>query len=227
MRLLSKFYGVSFLLGVMAVNAQEHTVTFETIIASKYIDRGIQLADDVVHASVEFSQSDFYAGMISALPLENEGFPGFFEDEFKYYAGYGWALDDRTVLDIGGTYSHYPRTGSDDTFEVYVGISREMGTFTPSLNLTSDFDSDTHMLELATDIALPLEIIPVEASFFVGRVETRGDEDYTYYGADFIYPVEINDSTKLSFGLHYADHDLGLGLPDNHLYGTASIAVTF
>ena len=207
-------------------SAQEYSLTMEQGVASKYVFRGIELGDDTLHPAVEFSQGDFYAGAWGALPLGNKGWPEGFVDEYDFYAGYGWALDERTALDVGGTYYRYPGENGD-SFEGFVGVKREMGTFTPSLYLYRDFDLDTLTVELSTDLALPLDVLPFETSFFVGRVEARRSGDYSYFGADFVYPIEFNDSTKLSFGLHYSDHDLGRGIPGNHLYGSASLAVRF
>ena len=206
--------------------AQDSGVTVDATFATKYVDRGIQYGDDTWHPTVELYSDDFYAGVWAALPLENRGYPEYYDDEYDFYAGYGWALNNDTALDLGATYYHFPNDG-EDSLEAYLGLSREFGTFTPSFYIYKDFDLETLTYRLGTDFALPLKAVPFEMSVYVGRVEADEDDSYNYYGADVLYPIVLNDATSISLGLHFADHDLGMELPDSHLYGTASFTVDF
>ncbi|MDQ8204199.1 hypothetical protein [Pelagicoccus sp. SDUM812003] len=205
--------------------SQESSVFSELKVTSLYQDRGFQLGDFTLHPSIEWAASDWYAGFFAALPLENRSAPDRFENEYDFYLGKGWAAGDRVFWDAGATF--YAYEDSDSSFETYLGVNAELGTFSPSLYAYYDFDLEAFTLELSSGVALPLDGFPGEVKLYLGRIETRDQIDYTYYGVDLIYPIEVGDQMRLELGVHYADNDIGLGIPDEHLYGSVSLSYGF
>lgn len=217
----SKF---SFLLGFsFLASFSMADVAMDVSVNSLYVDRGVQIADLTWHPSAEFSQGDFYSGLWVAQPLEKTGAPDFFADELDLYVGYGWALGHKSALDVGVT-RHWI-SGSDASTEAYVGFAAELGTFAPTVYFYNDFDLDEFVVEATTTVAIPLEGFPVEATGRLGFVD--GESDYRFIGVDVIYPVELSDSARLAFGLHYSSNDLGEAVPDSNLYGSASFSIGF
>ncbi len=212
---------LSLVLAASALTAKESSVTSEFGVASKYVFRGLELAETVVHPSLEFGWGDFYAGIWAAIPLEGRDAPDDFADEYDFYAGYGLALTDKLALDLGATRYYYPDGGS--TTEAYVGLAAELGTFSPSAYLYNDFDLDVWTFELSSGVALPLEGFPIEASFFLGRSEDEGS-GYLYYGVDLSYPVEVQGVGNVTFGLSFSDHDLDSGFKGRHLFGGVALS---
>lgn len=208
---------------VFAASLARADVVFEATVNSLYVNRGVQVADLTWHPSVEFSRGDFYSGIWVAQPFENRGAPDFFSDEFDFYAGYGWALSAKTALDFGVT-RHWV-SGSDESTEIYVGLLGEFGTFAPAIYIYNDFDLDEFVVEATTTVVLPLEGFPFEATGRVGYL--AGDSDYSFFGVDLIYPVELNDFARLSLGAHYSHNDVGAFVPDSNFYGSASISFGF
>ena len=104
--------------------AEEYTINVDLTFDTKYVFRGTQLADDVFHPSVELAQGDFYAGVWAAQPIENRGAPEEWTDEVDFYVGQGWALGEKTSLDIGAAHYYFP-TGKDST-EPFIGVTREI-----------------------------------------------------------------------------------------------------
>ena len=209
-----------------SISAQDYTLTLDLTGASKYVFRGIELGDTTIHPSIEFGVDDFYAGVWLAQPIENRGAPENFDDEVDFYAGYSFALNESTSLDLGGTVYHYP--GAADTFEAYIGISHEIeGGFSVNGYAYRDFDLDTWTFEGSGGYSIPLsDTASLDLAAYIGIVEPDGVGDYTYYGADAVIPIELKENATLSLGLHWADHDLG-GNPDNHLYGSTSLTFGF
>lgn len=195
----------------------------EATVSSRYVFRGLKAAEFTVHPAAELAAGNFYGGVWAALPLEGKGAPDRFLEEYDFYVGHGWALSDKVGLDVGAT--RYTYSGADDSTEAYVGFFAELGTVNPSLYLYNDFDLDTTTVEATATAAVPLQGFPFEATARLGRVE--GDDDYTYYGLDLVYPIALSDLAKLSLGLHYSGNDFGAAQPDDHLYASAAVRLSF
>lgn len=214
-------------LGVFAVTrfccASESSVSVEVSVASKAIDQGLVEADLNWQSSLEFAYGDFYLGGWSMAPLERKGSPQFFDERYEIYFGHGWALGDAIGLDLGAT--RFLNPNDEDTTEAYLGFFAELGTFSPSVYIYADLDTERWSAEFATTVSLPLELFPVEATARLGAVD--GEVDYRYLEVDLIYPVELSDSVKLSVGLHYSDNDFGEGVPDGSLFGSAAVRFGF
>ena len=224
-RCLLAIFGSSCLGCVSVVSAAETSATVEVGLATAYVFRGLKEGELTAHPALEVSSGDFYGGVYSIVPLTDRGGRFGYHDEFELYAGYGWAVGDRTALDAGGTYRFRPDGGS--SFECYLGARQEYGTLSPSLYIYRDFQFDTTTLEVASDLNAPIENLPFTFSVFLGRALAAGPRDYTYYGAGALYPIEVNDATKVSLGLRYVGNDLGGAYSRNHIYGTAAFSLDF
>lgn len=190
---------------------------------SAYLNRGLKTAEFTWFPSVEFVENDFYAGAWAALPLEKKGSPNLYSDEIDFYAGYGWAVGEKWALDLGGI--HHQVSNGENSNEAYLGLFGELGTISPTFYLYNDLDKNEWALEAAATVAVPLQGFPFEATGRLGFID--GDVDYSYFGVDLIYPVELSDNASLSLGLHYDDNDFGFGVSDSNLYGSASVRLSF
>ena len=118
--------------------AEEYTINVDLTFDTKYVFRGTQLADDVFHPSVEFARGDFYAGIWAAQPIENLGATEELTDEVDFYVGQGWALGEKTSLDIGAAHYYFPeREGSTEPF---IGLTRQIRSVAASVYLYRDLD---------------------------------------------------------------------------------------
>lgn len=224
MKLNHHISGIGLILaGSFSFSVSAGDFSVETEVSSVYVNRGLKTAELTWFPSVEFAEKDFYAGVWAALPLEKKGRPDFFQDEVDFYAGYGWALSDKWALDLGGIYHDIP--SGENTNEAYLGLFGELGTLSPSIYLFKDFDTGEAALEAAATLVIPLQGFPFELTGRLGLID--GDTDYSYFGVDLIYPIELSDVASLSFGVHYDDNDFGFGVPDSLLYGSASVRLSF
>ena len=205
------------------VSAQDLNYTLDLSAGSKYVFRGIELGETTFHPSFELSKDDFYAGVWGAFPTEGGDM---WSDEVDIYAGQSWAINETTSFDAGGTYYTYP--GADDTLEVYIGVSHELESGV-SVNgyAYRDMDLDTWTFEGSGGYSFPLsEIASLDFAAYIGVVMPDNDTDYHYLGVDAVVPIQINETTSYSFGVHWADHNLD-GTPGSHFYGTASLTFGF
>lgn len=205
---------------------QDYNLSLDLTFDTKYVFRGQQLADNVFHPSIEFAQDDFYLGLWASQPLENRGWPEQWQDEVDFYGGYGWAINDKTSLDLGGSYYYYPN--GESSIEPYLGITREIQSVETSLYLYRDVDLDTTTAEGSARYSLPLGgNASVDMGAHVGTVDADSQASYFYYGADVVVPFELNDHAVFSVGVHYSDNDLGFLIPDSHFHGSTSITIGF
>lgn len=217
----------AILLGVAtSAIGQNYSLSLDLTFDTKYVFRGQQLADDVFHPSIELAKDDFYIGLWASQPLENRGWPERWQDEVDFYGGYGWAINEKTSLDIGGAYYYYPLGKS--TFEPYLGITREIQGIATSLYLYRDLDLKTTTAEGSASYSLPLRgVASVDLGAHVGTVDANRLGSYLYYGADVVIPFELNDHAVFSVGLHYSDNDIGFLISDSHFHGSTSITIGF
>lgn len=103
-------------------------------VTSNYMFRGFTQSnfDPALQASVTVAhESGFYAGFWGSSIDFNDGFIGNASElEIDLYAGYGFALGEKTALDLNFTYYAYP--GSEEVFDYEF--------FELAATLTHDFD---------------------------------------------------------------------------------------
>ena len=112
--------------------ASSYSVTVDFTYATRYVFRGVQLADDTLMPSVEVSSGAFTAGIWSAQPLIDN-----VDNEVDFYAGFGIPLQGEWALDVGFCTYYYPELdtsgGADEvTWETYIGISGTVGGVSPA-----------------------------------------------------------------------------------------------
>ncbi|MBK1880374.1 hypothetical protein [Pelagicoccus mobilis] len=198
-------------------------ISFEAKAASEAFYRGIQEADVNWQSSLELGFGDFYLGAWGLSPEEGRSAPDLFNERYEIYTGYGWALADLVGLDVGAIRGLDPH---DDEFtEAYVGLYAEFGTIAPSIYIYNDIDTDQWTAEAEATLSVPLNLFPIDTTARLGLID--GDVDYSYFEVDLVYPIRLGDLAKLSLGLHYTDNDFGIGVPDNSLYGSASVRLNF
>lgn len=223
---MKKLLASCLLASVVGVGSSAYaafSISGDMTVGSDYVFRGIKLADTTFHPSVELAFDDLYVGVWGALPLEKRSSMGYI-DEWDVYAGYGFALSDNLSMDVGATYYYYPIDGADDTLEAYVGFNWDLEGWTPGIYGYYDFDLETWTLQASVGYSIPFESAgtSLDLSATYGYVSPDEADSYSYYGVSAVMPYQINDSTSVSAGVHWATNDID-GLEDNHLYFTLSL----
>ncbi len=210
-----------------SLSAQEessYSITMDFPFVSEYIFRGLQFAEESIQPSVEFASGDFYAGIWSSQPVVGKD-----PNEFDFYVGYGFALNDTWALDVGGTYYYYPETPSgDEQFEPYVGIAGDLGGgFSGSVYgyYETEFEVTTFQFDLGYSIEMSdTSTFDVAANF--GIVSADGGEDYNYYGVSATANYALNDIAGTYAGVVFVDSDATTGV-DSEVYFIAGISMGF
>ncbi len=212
--------------------AKSYSVTLDNTIASEYVFRGLDVAGATFHPSVEIASGDFYTGVWGALPFNNDN--GADYKEFDFYAGYGYALNETWKLDAGATFYYYGDTpGSQDTTELYLGLTGKVSVFTPSVYAYYDLDLKTTTFIGSLGYSLPITQIGTSLDFTatLGYVDT-GDlssaipENYTYWGLAIAVPYKLSDSATVTAGVAYTNGNRNSILEDQ-VVGTLGLTVGF
>ena len=160
-----------------AANAQDLSITSTVGYESVYVFRGVELADDIFHGSVDLSYADFYAGIWTAQPIT-----GSQANEVDFYAGYGFAISDLVSLDVGGTLYYYPEAGSGDetTFEAYIGAAFDV-MLSPAAYLYYDFDLEIITLEASAGYSIPLsDATSFDLGAYAGYQNAGDSDNYNF-----------------------------------------------
>lgn len=216
----------------MSLQAQEETapsysVTVDFPYVSKYVFRGVQLAEESFQPSVEVAVGDFYAGLWTNQPITSN-----IDNELDFYAGYGFAVSDTWSLDTGLTMYYYPELdsqagGKRDTYEAYVGLSGEVGTFTPSFYAYYDFTLETLTLQGAVGYSIPLsDVASFDLSGTLGFVDPKNGESYAYWGIGASIPYQLTSNASVAVGAQYAANDLD-NADDEHFFFSVGVTVGF
>ena len=200
------------------------SISGDMTVGSEYVFRGIKLADNTFHPSVELGFDDLYVGIWGALPMENRSSEGYI-DEWDVYAGYNFTISDNLGLDVGATYYYYPIDEADDTLEAYVGLNWDLEGWTPGIYGYYDFDLETWTLQASIGYSIPFEDAgtSLDLTATYGYVSPNEGDSYSYYGVDAVVPYQLNDSTAISAGVHWATHTID-DLEDNHFYFTLGVS---
>jgi len=226
MTIRSAYLGLLALAAASSAQSEDYTLSLDLTFDTKYVFRGAQLADNVFHPSIEFGKGDFYAGLWAAQPIENRGFPENWEDEVDFYLGQGWAIGERTSVDVGAAYYYFPK--GDSRFEPYVGLTHEISGVAASFYLYRDLDIDATTSEGSARYSIPLGArTSVDLGAHLGLLNVDDVGKYLYYGADAIFPYQLKENAVLSFGVHYSDSDEGSPTPEAHFHGSTSITIGF
>ncbi len=228
----------ALVLGLAAVTSigvarADYSISTDITFASDYVFRGIQLAENTLHPSIEISSDQFYLGYWGAFPINNTSSKGWL-DEYDFYAGFNQDIGKNTAIDVGVT--HYYFTQIDSNTEVYAGLTGDFGGITPSIYVYYDFDLENFTVQGSVGYSLPLQSVgsTLDLSATVGFVEPDIGDSYAYYGASAVIPFKLKENATLSVGLHYSKNDINaltlasLGNnDDDFLYGTIGLTLGF
>ncbi len=214
----------------------DYSLSADISFASDYIFRGIQLADNTLHPSLEVTQGDFYLGMWAALPINNVESMGW-TNEYDFYLGYTKELSDKASLDLGATYYYYPDGNVDESTEAYAGLTFDIAGFTPAAYAYYDFDLEVLTLQGSVGYSIPMAGAgtSLDLTATLGYVDPDLGDSYSYYGASAQIPYKLNDNATLTVGVHYASNDIGTvndgetswDVEDNFVYYTAGLTIGF
>ena len=213
------------ILGVGTSAYAAFSLSGDMTFGSQYVFRGVKLADNTFHPSLEAGFDDFYIGIWGAIPTEKRSSMGY-TDEWDAYAGYGFALSDNLNLDIGVTYYYYPTKVHDDTFEPYVGLTWDLDGWTPSVYTYYDIELEAWTFQGSLGYSIPLASAgtSLDLTATYGYLMPKEGDSWSYYGVSAVVPYQISDSASVSAGLHWATNTID-GAEDNFFYFT--VGVTF
>ena len=197
------------LLGAGNALAVDFSINTTIDYESKYVFRGIQLADDSFQPSVEAAIDSAYFGIWANLPTDDPlGVAG---TEIDFYGGYGFDLSEGVSLDVGATLYHYPETdpGLDDsTLEAYIGISLDV-PLEQGLYIYWDFDLDTFTIEASGSYSFELaDATSLDLSAYIGSVSPDAGDSYVYVGGSVDLSYAFTDNASGSFGVRISSNDL-------------------
>lgn len=206
--------------------ASSYSVTADFSYVTKYVFRGIELAEGAFQPSVKLTTGDFYAGIWSSLPADRG-----YEAEVDYYAGYGLKLSDSVSLDLGATVYQYPGLdvpGADDTtFEGYVGVNGSVEGVNLGLYLYNDFTLDIFTVQGNLGYSIPInDSVSMNIAASLGHANPDSGSGYTYYSLGAQFPFKLSDAATLTLGANWASHDLD-GVEDNHAWANIGFSYTF
>jgi uncharacterized protein (TIGR02001 family) len=217
--------GVSLTADESASSSYSVAVDFPYV--SKYVFRGIQYAEGSIQPSIKITSGSAYSGVWSNQPATSN-----IDNEFDFYAGYGFDLGNGWSVDVGATLYYYPEldtsTGLDDqTFEGYVGLNGSIEGVTVGLYAFQDFTLEAFTLQGNLGYSIPIdEKTSMGLAATLGHVSPDAGENYTYYSVGVQFPHKLTDTATLTAGVNWASHDLD-GVEDNHLWFNLGLTVTF
>jgi uncharacterized protein (TIGR02001 family) len=207
--------------------ASSYSVTVDFPYASKYVFRGIQYAEGSIQPSIKITSGSAYSGVWTNQPVTSN-----IDNEFDFYAGYGFDLGNGWTVDVGATLYYYPEldesTGLDDnTIEGYVGLTGTVEGVSVGVYAFHDFTLEALTLQGNLGYTIPIdEKTSMGLAGTVGHVSPDAGDDYTYYSVGVQFPHKLTDTATLTAGVNWASHDLD-GVEDNHLWYNVGLTVTF
>ena len=205
-----------------------YTVTVDFPYVSSYVFRGLKLADDAIQPSIKVAAGSAYAGVWLSEPIDSE-----FDSEIDFYGGYSFALSGGWAVDVGATIYHYPELDTsggaeDTTVEGYVGLTGALGGVTLGGYVYQDFTLEITTLQGSLGYSIPLgEKLNANFTGTLGYVTPDSGDEYTYYGASVQFPYKISDSSTLTVGGSYANHDDVPGYEHDNVWVNIGFTYTF
>jgi uncharacterized protein (TIGR02001 family) len=207
---------------------------------SKYVFRGVQLADEIFTPAIDLSYGNFYAGTWFALAEDSaDSYP----TEMDLYAGYNMAVSEIFTLDVGATRYAYNRVisdflknGSDDnSFEFFTGISANV-LLSPSAYVY--YDIDTHCLTFEVKVGHSFNFgdhfslnLGASSGYAIAtggdNFSNTCDTNYCYAGVTSDVVYNINEKSSVSVGARYSVSDYESIYGSNHDYDPSHDACWF
>ncbi|MEX0323361.1 MAG: TorF family putative porin [Puniceicoccaceae bacterium] len=206
---------------VAQVQAEEITVTGTVGYETKYIFRGVALADDFFSPAVDVSVGDFYAGAWAALPIDS-----MFDEEVDLYAGMNNSLSETTTLDVGVTLYTYPGSDADSTVEFYSGLSWDL-PLSPSFYVFYDIDLDTLTTEFSFGKTVEINDTSAwEWGIHTGYVMPDVGDSLLYGGVSAAYTLTISENVSASIGANYYGASENITADSKHEFTIAASITT-
>lgn len=153
---------------------------------SEYIFRGVKQID----GSLVWTDLSFYAYGFTVGAWFGEALTDDF-NELNVYVAYTYNFDDMVDLTGGYIFYHFPKSGSESTHELFVGVDVVGLDFvTPSLYYFHDLDlADGGYLEGA--LSSSFEVVPGILSL----------DPYVLLAVSFKYNSDVNDWNHFQYGI--------------------------
>jgi len=219
-----------------AAAVPELSVRLDLPYASRYVYRGVQLAQDSVQPSLDLSANGSYLGAWFNSPLTAGQ-----KNEFDFYLGHDFGTDlfgPDGKIDVGGRVYHFPQgfytAGLANTsYEAYVGLKSGpvAGGFAPAIYSYYDFTRRSYNFLGSLSAALPVERLgfALRMDVHVGRAgfsRAAVGTNYTYWGAGVSLPYRIASNATFTVGAQYDSSNL-TGAKHNLTTFTAGVSVGF
>ena len=193
-----------------------YSLTLDFPYVSKYVFRGQELTKDAIQPSIELTSGDFYTGIWTSQPVTDNA-----DNEFDFYLGYKFKLNDIWSLDVGGTAYYYPeldrRSGLDrQTYEGYVGVVGNVKGFSPGMYAYYDFTLKalTTQGQLGYSMALSEPGASMDFEVQAGHVSPDVGANYTYWSVGVNIPYKLSDKATVYGGVTYNNNNLKLAKGD-------------
>ncbi|MEQ9825855.1 MAG: TorF family putative porin [Puniceicoccaceae bacterium] len=219
---------ISTLLAAASLNA---AVEISTAYTSDYYFRGVQLADSIIEAAIEYSDGDFYLGVWTAQPFAAADDDTLYGNEIDFYGGYVIALSETVALDVGLTAYVYPDLDEGDTatYEGYLGVSFD-APLSPALYVYYDVTLEVLSVEgsLGYSVAID-ETSSLDFGVAAGLVSPDEGDSAMYYTASIGYGLSLAENASFSASLNYQDGESELtgGNWDDGFYFSVGLSASF
>lgn len=188
-----------------------YSITVDFPYVSKYTFRGVEMAKDSIQPSIEVAVSDAYIGVWTNQPVTRN-----IDNEFDFYAGYKFLLNDQWNVDVGTTLYYYPELetkGHDvnnTTIESYVGVNGDIAGVKPGAYVYYDWTLETWTAQGQVGYSIPLKDVGVslDLSANAGRVFVDAGEDYNYWALGTQANYALSEKATVYAGVSYTSNDL-------------------
>lgn len=225
---MKHFTLAAILLGATAISssayAQDDGIhpTSSISSVSEYVFRGVSLGGSSIQPSTEISTDAgitvgawYSAGLGSDSSVQ--------ADEIDFYASYTLPIDSAFSLEIGGTYYHYPQSGSlfeteggaAGSYEVYGAVGLEDVFLSPAATVYYDFTLENLTVEgsIGHSVPLPRDGWRADLGLTGGLVDSDAGFDYEWATATVSLDKTITDDISFyisgNFTVNSEDNTLG------------------
>ena len=200
----------AFLRAEDTVQTSSYSVTMDFPYVSKYVFRGLECGNDAIQPSVELSVGNGYVGIWTSQPIDHNDY-----NEFDFYAGYKFDLNDQWSFDLGTTVYVYPELDNgpgvnDTTVETYLGINGDISGIKPGAYVYYDWTLESWTGQVQLGYSYPLKDIGVSLDFSssFGGVVRKDEADYFYWSLGTQANYSLSEKASVYAGIAYTSNDL-------------------
>tara|TARA_R110000772_G_scaffold60742_1_gene137069 strand:+ start:8254 stop:8952 length:699 start_codon:yes stop_codon:yes gene_type:complete len=211
-------------LGADTKSESNYSIVTDFPFVSEYVSRGIGVTEASIQPSIEFTSGGFYISVWSNQPLTSDSV----SNEFDFFVGHNWSLNDTMTLDIGAIGYYFPEASENtSTVEPYVGLNTAlMFGLSGSAYVYHDVTIDVSTVQF--DLSYSIEttdslLLDIAANYGgVNVLNTVGD--YTYYGFSASFNYVLNDAVVPYCGVAYSIRDIN-SVSEEFVYFTVGVTV--